>query len=104
MSLFNAFSPLNGGALNTYQYQSESPYDLDAGLDFTRPALGFSPFPFPVVTGYVEGVIPLHNNLEYSIMLGKEPFGPMYFNGGIQGAPVQMVFPNVMGGLAKVSG
>lgn len=99
--MFNAFSPLNGGALSTYRYQSESPFDLDAGLDYTRKATGFSPFPFPVVLGYVEGIVPLNNNVEFQIMLGKVPFGPW---SGDQSASLNMVFPNLMGGLAKVSG
>jgi hypothetical protein len=99
--LFSAFSPLNGGSLGTYNYASESPFDLDAGLDYTRQSRTISPWPFPVLLGYVEGVIPLHNNLEYNIMRGKTPFGPWT---GQQSAPVQMVFPNIMGSLAKVSG
>lgn len=101
MSLFSAFTPLAGGALNTYQYKSESPFDLDAGLDYTRESNTFSPMPFPVVLGWVEGFAPLHNNLEWSIMLGKLPYGPWQ---GQQSAPVQMVFPNIMGSLVKVSG
>lgn len=101
MSLINAFSPLNGGALNTYQYKSESPFDLDAGLDYTRQATGVTPWPVPVILGYVEGIIPLHNQLEFQIMQGKLPFGPWT---GQQSAPAEMVFPNIMGSLAKVSG
>lgn len=101
MSLFNAFSPLNGGQLNTYQYPTESPYDLDAGLDYTRPATGITPWPFPVIIGYVDGMIPLQNGLEYSLMLGKVPFGP---GTGTQSAPTNVIFPNIMGSLLKVSG
>lgn len=99
--MFSAYSPLNGGSLQTYNYKSESPFDFDAGLDYTRQATGFSPFPFPVVLGYVEGLAPLNNNVEFQIMLGKVPFGPW---SGQQSAPLEMVFPNLMGGLAKVSG
>lgn len=99
--MFNAFSPLNGGNLDTYGYGSESPFDLDAGLDFTRPAIGFATFPFPVLLGYIDGFIPLQNNLEYSIMRGRNPFGPWQ---GVQSAPDQVVFPNLMGSLAKVTG
>lgn len=104
MALFSAFSPLNGGAMNTYGYPTESPYDLDAGLDFTRKATGFADYPFPVVIGYIEGVIPTHDKLEYMLMKGKEAFGPMLDNGVIQGALPQMVFPNIMGSMAKVTG
>jgi hypothetical protein len=100
-NLFSAFSPLNGGALNTYQYATESPFDLDAGLDFTRGTKTASPFPFPVIIGYVEGIIPLHNQLELSIMHGKVPFGPW---SGVQSTPNELVFPNIMGSLMKVSG
>lgn len=99
--LFNAFSPLNGGAPSTYGYASESPFDLDAGLDFTRPATGFSPFPFPVLLGWVEGNIPQNNALELSMMRGKTPSGP--WMGDNQGLPT-LVFPNVMGSLMKVAG
>lgn len=99
--MFNAISPLNGGNLDTYSYPTESPYDLDAGLDFTRQATGFSPFPFPVVLGWIDGFIPLQNGLEYSIMLGKTPFGPW---SGAQSVPDQIAFPNIMGSLAKVTG
>lgn len=99
--MFNAFSPLNGGNMNTYQYPSESPFDLDAGLDYTRPKTGEAIFPFPVLLGWVDGFVPLQNNLEYSIMHGRTPFGPWQ---GVQSAPNQMVFPNIMGSLAKVTG
>lgn len=99
--MFNAFSPLNGGAIGTYGYPTESPYDLDAGLDYTRQSQAMSSFPFPVVLGYVDGFVPLANALEYSIMKGRNPFGPW---SGVQSAPVEMVFPNVMGSLAKVKG
>lgn len=105
MSIFNAFSPLNGGALNTYQYKSESPFDLDSGLDYIRETNMAWKMPFPNVIGWIEGIAPLHNNLEWSIMRGKNPYGPMVGpNGVVQGSPVQMVFPNVMGSLMKVGG
>lgn len=99
--LMNAFSPLNGGSLATYNYASESPYDLDAGLDFTRQATGVSTFPFPVVLGWVQGVLPLSNNLEWSIMLGKVPTGPWT---GMMPTDLAAIFPNQMGSLMKVSG
>lgn len=98
---FSAISPLNGGNLNTYSYPTESPFDLDAGLDYTRQATGFSPFPFPVLLGWVDGFIPLQNNLEYSLMQGKTPFGPWQGN---QSVDINVAFPNIMGSLAKVTG
>lgn len=98
---FSAFSPLNGGSFATYDYPSESPFDLDAGLDYTRKATGFSSFPFPIVLGWVEGIAPLSNNLSYQLMLGRVPNGPWT---GQQATPNAMVFPNIMGSLAKVSG
>lgn len=99
--MFNAYSPLNGGNLDTYQYASESPFNLDAGLDFTRPKTGQDYYPFPVVLGWIDGFPPLQNELEYSIMLGRQPFGPWQ---GDQSAPNSVVFPNLMGSLAKVTG
>jgi len=101
MSLFSAFSPLNGGALNTYQYPTESPYDLDAGLDYTRGTNTMSSFPFPVVLGYVDGFVPTGNQMEFNLMLGKNTFGPYV---GQTSAPMNMVFPNIMGSLSKVQG
>lgn len=98
---FSAFSPLNGGAIGTYGYPTESPYDLDAGLDYTRKATGFAMYPFPVVLGWVEGLLPMSNSLEFQIMLGRVPFGPWE---GEQSAPNTMVFPNIMGSMMKVSG
>lgn len=99
--MFNAFSPLNGGNLATYGYPTESPFDLDAGLDYVRPKTGDTLFPFPVVTGWIDGYTPLFNKLEYSLMLGKVPAGPWT---GEQMTPNNIVFPNIMGSIAKVSG
>jgi len=100
--LFSAFSPLNGGAIGTYGYPTESPYkDLDAGLDYTRMKTADAFYPFPVVTGYIDGYTPLLDNLEYSLMMGKNTFGPFV---GDLSAPLQMIFPNIQGGLAKVKG
>lgn len=100
MGLFSAFSPLAGGTMDTYLYPNEYPYDLDAGLDFTRPATGAAYFPFPVTIGHIDGLVPQFNRTEFGIMFGKTPFGPavsQYLD------PVA-VFPNVMGSLAKVKG
>lgn len=99
--MFNAFSPLNGGSLDTYNYASESPFDLDAGLDFTRQATGFSTFPFPVMTGWVDGLLPQTNALELMLMKGKTPSGPW---AGQQQGDLSVVFPNIMGSMMKVTG
>jgi hypothetical protein len=98
---YNAFSPLNGGNLTTYNYASESPFDLDAGLDYTRLATGFSPFPFPVVLGWVNGNAPQANDLEISVMKGKNPSGPW---AGTPQGDLLAAFPNIMGSMMKVSG
>lgn len=99
--MFSAFSPLNGGNLQTYQYATESPFDLDAGLDYTRLPSAFAPFPFPVVLGFAEGFAPLVDNLMLQTMRGREAFGPW---SGQVAAPAAMQFPNLMGSLAKVGG
>jgi hypothetical protein len=99
--MFSAFSPLNGGNLDTYGYKRESPIDLDAGLDFTRPATGISAFPFPVLLGWVDGNVPQMNALELSIMKGKTESGPW---AGLPQGALTTVFPNTMGSLMKVSG
>lgn len=101
MSLFNVMSPLNGGGLDTYKYPVEYPFDFNAGLDYTRPATGISPMPYPLTTGYVDGFVPLFDNMEYLLMRGRNAYGP--FVGQIQ-IPLQQIFPNQMGGLSKVKG
>jgi hypothetical protein len=98
---FDAFSPLNGGSIGTYGYASESPMDLDAGLDFTRPRNSIDMFPFPVVLGWVDGFVPLAGELQSQIAYGKTAFGPWQ---GANNAVAETVFPNLMGSLAKVSG
>lgn len=103
MALFNAMSPLNGGTLDTYFYKTEYPYDLDASLDYTRPALGRAIYPYPLTTGWVSGFCPQFNSQEQALMLGKLPSGPnvnmMY--GQIDWAAA---FPDLSGGLVKVGG
>jgi hypothetical protein len=101
--MFSAFSPLNGGASGTYKYPTESPFDLDAGLDYTRMPYGRSLFPYPLTIGYIEGRIPQFNHLEFSLMLGKLPTGP--WQGAFPvGSQLPFMFPDITGGLMKVKG
>lgn len=101
--LFSAYSPLNGGGLDTYGYPTESPFDLDASLDYTRPKTGIDYFPMPIILGWIDGFVPLSNNLEYSLMLGKLPSGP-WASQTPGGADVSVIFPNLQGGFPKVKG
>ncbi|MDE2429505.1 MAG: hypothetical protein KGM99_12295, partial [Burkholderiales bacterium] len=98
---FNAISPLNGGQLNTYYYDAEYPYDLNGALDFVRPATGVSKFPYPQTIGHVEGLLPLFNGMEYSLMLGKTPFGTWV---GQLPQDIGAIFPDVSGSMRKVGG
>jgi hypothetical protein len=105
--MFNAFSPMAGGNLDTYFRKTEYPYDLDASLDYVRPATGISPFPYPLTIGYINGLIPLHNDLQYSMMHGKLPDGPWtgaFPANNNAGNQLQFVFPDMTGGLRKVKG
>lgn len=102
---FSAFTPLAGGRdLGTYNHPNEYPYDLDAGLDYTRPATGISPFPYPLTIGYIQGLVPTFNAQEFQLMQGKGAYGP--WTGMAPHTPEQLswVFPDLMGGLKKVNG
>lgn len=99
--MFNAFTPLAGGSLGTYAYASESPFDLDAGLDFTRPQRTYALMPEPPMIGYIDGFLPLLDTVEYATMKGKTPSGP--WMGSPQGN-LDRVFPAITGGLAKTTG
>lgn len=101
--MFNVFTPLAGGSPDTYLYPVEYPFDFDAGLDFTRPATGIAPMPFPVLLPYVSGFTPLLDGLQKSLMAGKTTNGAgvnMMANPAI----AQLAFPSIYGGLAKVKG
>ena len=100
-NLFSAFTPLAGGRSETYGYPTEYPYDLDASLDFTRMTGTYSPFPFPLTIGYVAGLVPMLDGLQRSLVQVKAPNGPFT---GINSAPINVIFPNDMGGLSKIKG
>jgi len=104
--MFSAFSPLNGGGPETYYQDNEYPYDLNGSLDYTRPQTGFSPFPYPLSIPHVEGLIPLFDTLQFSMMDGKLPYGPFMTQG--QGYNFDYIFPSINGAgdgrLKKVSG
>lgn len=100
-NLFSAFSPLNGGTFDTYGYPNEFPYDLDAGLDYTRFTGTYSPMPFPQSIGYIDGLVPLLDTLRNNLAQVHAPNGPFV---GAVGIPIEMIFPNNMGSLIKVTG
>lgn len=100
-NLFSAFSPLNGGSLDTYGYPVEHPYDLDASLDYTRFTGTFSYFPFPLAIGHVTGLVPMLDGLQSMLAQTKSPNGPFI---GATSAPINVIFPNQLGGLAKIKG
>lgn len=103
MADFSAFSPLNGGDPRTYGYGVEYPYDLDASLDFTRPATGVSIFPFPQTIGHSEGLCPLYDEMWGAISAtGINATVLNVLNMG--NAQQSFVFPDLQGGLRKVLG
>ena len=101
MALFNAISPLNGGTLGTYYRDREYPIDLNGAQDYARPQLGMPVFPFPVVIGAVQGLVPCMDALQFSLMLGRNPMGP-YIGQGPRN--LASVFPDITGSMAKVGG
>jgi alpha-glucuronidase len=101
--MFSAYTPLAGGRADTYQYPAEYPYDLDAGLDYTRPATGVSLFPFPQVIGYVQGLCPQYDDLSRarsSVELNATVLNILNMSSEQQA----LVFPDLTGGLRKVTG
>lgn len=104
MALFNAMSPLNGGDMQTYYRDWEYPYDLNAGLDYVRlPGEAQAFFPFPETIGVINGLAPLLDSFEKSIMLGQTPGS----------TPVDMLnnqlisnlaFPEISGAMVKITG
>ncbi len=100
---FSAFTPLAGGNSNTYFYPAEYPYSLDAGLDFTRPATGISPFPYPLSVGHVEGNCGLFDQMWG--MMSSTAINGMVLNILNANAMAQAnIFPDLQGGLRKVLG
>lgn len=98
--MFNAFTPLAGGSTATYAYASESPFDFDAGLDYTRPQRTVASHPTPPVIGWIDGFLPLMDTIEYATMRGKTPSGPYM---GVT-TDFTTIFPNITGSLAKTTG
>jgi hypothetical protein len=101
MALFNAISPLNGGTLGTYYQDRNYPIDLNGAQDYMRPQLGMPVYPFPVVIGSVQGLVPCFDGMVFSTMLGKNPYGP-YIGQGPRN--LGGIFPDLSGGMAKVGG
>lgn len=99
--MFNAFSPLNGGnfsdALSFYAY----PLELGIGLDYTRQRTVDWDIPYPVVTGYVQGLVPFFDEQFVNTLLGPSANGPYY---GDKIEPFTWIFPNLQGGASKVTG
>jgi len=98
---FNAISPLNGGNIDDWYNDRAYPIDLNGGQDYMRPQTGMSPFPYPLMVGAVSGFLSQFNALTLSEMVAKVPYGP--WMGDPQGS-LSMEFPDITGGLAKVSG
>jgi hypothetical protein len=100
---FSAYTPLAGGNPDTYKRPVEYPYDLDAGLEYTRPATGAAIFPFPPVIGHVEGLCPQYDDLSRarsSVQLNGAVLNMLALSPEQRAA----VFPEIMGGLRKVTG
>lgn len=96
---FNAFTPLAGGVLTRATW-AKPVIDLTGGLNFTRHEYGVEPIPTPPTIGAIGGLLPLLDDVEYNGMLGPVQNGPWT---GKTANPVQ-VFPNIQGGLVKVTG
>lgn len=102
--LFSVMSPLNGGTLDTWYRDNEYPYDLNGALDYVRPRQ-MPPAHYPQVPtiGYIQGCTPLMNDLSYSTMYGKTPFG-VWVGEVPNELGMMAIFPNIGGGLRKVNG
>lgn len=99
--MFSAFTPLAGGNLSDFLHPNESPFNLDASLQFVRPVGANGPWPSPDIIGHVSGIAPLMDQMAYAINSGKMPFGPW---AGSALPDLNVVFPNFQGGLSKVVG
>jgi hypothetical protein len=99
--MFSAFTPLAGGDLNNRTW-APAAIDTTAELNFTRQPLSRGIDPYPQMIGAVQGCTHLFNDTEYALMLGKTPTGP--WQGASAHPNLQAVFPNLQGGLAKVTG
>lgn len=101
MGLFNAISPLNGGKLSDYYNDRAYPIDLNGAQDYFRGPAVPSMFPFPLMIGAIAGGMNQVNAWTLAEMVAKKPFGPWM---QAPQAPLQLAFPNIQGGLVKVSG
>jgi hypothetical protein len=97
--MFSAFTPLAGGNFGKRTF-APAPIDTTAELNFTRQPLGRGIDPYPQMIGATNGLLHLYNAAEYALMLGKTPTGP--YAGALPNW--EAVFPNLQGGLAKVTG
>lgn len=101
MPLFNAMSPLNGGDLNDYYNPRAYPIDLAGGQQYMRPQTGMAVYPYPLAIGMVQGLCSQLNAMAFQLSMGKDSFGP--WMGAPQGNLAD-VFPDITGGLPKVTG
>lgn len=102
--MMNFSNPLAGGNdLGVFARGAESPFKT-RGEDFTRPQHGYTLFPFPVVLGAICGFSPQFNDLEFSMMRGRLPFGSWVGAHPATAEQQSFVFPDLMGGLQKVKG
>lgn len=62
------------------------PLDLDASLRYTRPAHGFTLYPYPSVIGCISGLYPQQDHLVQAGRYGKTPSGPWINNAQIANA------------------
>jgi hypothetical protein len=97
--MLDVFCPLNGGQINGAHWE-RSPVNTDASLNYTRQAHEFALMPYPQTIGAVQGLSHLFDDAEYAMMFGRTPTGP--WTGALPNLP--FVFPDMSGGLAKVSG
>jgi len=50
--------------------------DLDAGQRFTRPRHGYEMNPWPSITRYLDGLLPMLTDTAVQMAVAKKPWGP----------------------------
>lgn len=101
--MFSAYTPMAGGQVSQREFSRKPVFDTVAELNFSRLPSYQATHPYPQVIGFVQGLLPLANEQEYAMMLGRTPFGP--WMGPDNTMPqLSAVFPNIQGGLPKVTG